>query len=177
MQIASTPESTLRPSPALRFSILTAFSLVIWFRPLISALALALRDDQYTHILLILPLSVAMIYLDWGSQALSSKSGLRLGTVLLALAAGLAVAGRLLSAPPDQQLALNMLALVTWWIGTFLFCFGTEAFRRALFPLSFLLWMVPLPEFVLESNRQAAAGRFGRIGASPLRSHRCAACA
>jgi exosortase len=42
-----------------------------------------------------------------------------------------------------------MLALVVWWIAAFLLCFGTRSFRRALFPLFFLLWMVPFPDFVL----------------------------
>jgi exosortase len=49
----------------------------------------------------------------------------------------------------DQRLALNMLALVLWWIGAFMISFGTRAFRRALFPLFFLFWMVPIPEFIL----------------------------
>lgn len=50
----------------------------------------------------------------------------------------------------DVQLSLNMLALVAWWIGGFIFCFGTRAFRSALFPLCFLLWIVPIPQFWLD---------------------------
>ena len=44
-----------------------------------------------------------------------------------------------------------MLTLVVWWVAAFALCFGERAARRALFPLCFLLWMVPLPEFVLNS--------------------------
>ena len=44
-----------------------------------------------------------------------------------------------------------MLALVVWWVGAFIFCFGARAFRRALFPLCFLLWIVPIPVFLLNS--------------------------
>ena len=43
-----------------------------------------------------------------------------------------------------------MLALVACWSASFALCFGASAFRRAIFPLAFLLWMVPLPEFVLD---------------------------
>jgi len=43
-----------------------------------------------------------------------------------------------------------MLALVIWWIGAFVFCFGPHTFRRAIFPLFFLLWIVPLPQFLLD---------------------------
>jgi hypothetical protein len=48
-------------SPGLRFSILFIISLAVWGSSLIASLALALRDDQYTHLLLILPVSVALI--------------------------------------------------------------------------------------------------------------------
>ena len=43
-----------------------------------------------------------------------------------------------------------MLALVVWWTGAFIFSFGTHAFRRAVFPLCFLLWIVPIPQFLLD---------------------------
>ena len=49
----------------------------------------------------------------------------------------------------DEQLSVNMLAVVVWWIGAFIVSFGTRAFQRALFPLCFLFWMVPIPQFVL----------------------------
>ncbi len=46
---------------------------------------------------------------------------------------------------------MNMLALVVWWIGAFIVAFGTHAFRQALFPLCFLLWIVPIPQVVLNA--------------------------
>jgi hypothetical protein len=49
----------------------------------------------------------------------------------------------------DLRLSLNMFALVTWWIGTVVFCFGLRAFRLFLYPLCFLFWMVPIPAAVL----------------------------
>ena len=73
-------------------------------------------------------------------------------SILLALAAlaTATVRWRMVALPPDVQLSVSMLALVVWWIGAFIFCFGIRAFRRALFPLGFLLWMVPFPGFVLD---------------------------
>jgi len=72
----------------------------------------------------------------------------------------------------DQRLALNMLALVLWWIGAFMISFGTRAFRRALFPLFFLFWMVPIPEFIL--NPIVGLLQEGSVasGARSLRDHR-----
>jgi len=49
----------------------------------------------------------------------------------------------------DVQLSVGMLALVLWWIVSFVTCFGTQTSRTLLFPLVFLLWMVPIPSFAL----------------------------
>jgi exosortase len=70
---------------------------------------------------------------------------------LLVAALGATVVARLQILPlrRDAQLTVDMLALVVWWIGAFIVSFGTRAFQRALFPLCFLFWIVPIPEFVL----------------------------
>lgn len=144
-------ESTSKSGPLFLFAVLGVISLLVWWNPLISSFALALRDDQYTHILLILPVSVALIYMEWKSFETPAKSGSGVGVVLLVAAVAATVVARLHVFPLslDEQLCVNMLALVVWWIGAFIVSFGTRAFRRALFPLSFLFWLVPLPEVVL----------------------------
>src|SRR5207247_1333778 len=48
-----------------------------------------------------------------------------------------------------RSLSVGMLALVLWWIASFVTCFGTQTSRTLLFPLVFLLWMVPIPSFAL----------------------------
>jgi exosortase len=138
------------------FSILGATSLAIWWGPLTSSLALALRDQQYTHILLILPISAALIVLDWrpldqNPPDASPGLGASIGSVLLGLAvlAIVMVRWRLVALPSDVQLSANMLAFVVWWMAAFILGFGTRAFRGALFPLCFLLWVVPFPDFLL----------------------------
>ena len=40
--------------------------------------------------------------------------------------------------------------MVTWWIGSFIFCFGTKKFQTLMFPLCFLFWIVPLPAVALD---------------------------
>jgi exosortase len=142
-------ESIFKLSPLLVFFILGAISLAIWWDPLASSFALALHDDQYTHILLILPVSAALIFLDWKSPERST--GLSVSTVLLVIAVLMTavVRWRVVALPLDVQLSVSMLALVVWWIAAFVFCFGVRSFRRSLFPLCFLFWMVPFPDFVL----------------------------
>ena len=116
-----------------------------------SSLALALRDDQYTHILLILPVSVTLIFLEWKSSESSAESRASPGLILLVAAVVATLFARLQIFPlqRDEQLSLKMLALVLWWLGAFIVSFGARAFRRALFPLCFLFWIVPIPESVL----------------------------
>jgi len=50
----------------------------------------------------------------------------------------------------DTHLSVSMLAVVIWWIGSFVFCFGSRIARLFLFPLCFLFWLVPIPTLVLD---------------------------
>ena len=153
VQNNSDRKSIFALTPTLKFSVLAAISLAIWWRTLASSFALALHDEQYTHLLLILPVSVALIFIDWESPGLSSRASRSTGLSLLVAGAAVTVLVRsgVARISADEQLSLNMLALVVWWVGAFIACFGTRAFRRALFPLCFLLWIVPIPVFLLNS--------------------------
>ena len=144
-------KSIFQSSPILVFSILGAISLAISWSALVSSFALALRDDQYTHLLLILPVSVALIFMDWKSPEPATKANFGMGSSLLVVAVLAFITARLGAIPllPDERLSMNMLALVIWWIGAFIFSFGTRAFGRALFPLCFLFWIVPIPQWLL----------------------------
>lgn len=156
MPTSSTPTKSTRGSisklsPRFRFSLLIAISLLIWSNPLISTFALALRDSQYTHILLILPVSVTLLFLDWRTPEQTAEPASSIGLICLGLSAVTTVLARVqvVALLSDQRLALNMLALVLWWMGAFAVSFGMRAFRRSLFPLCFLFWLVPIPEFIL----------------------------
>jgi exosortase len=137
----------------LRFGLLVLASVAAGWRPLFDTFALALRRDEYTHLLLILPISVALIYTEWPALQTGRKTDGRLGRALLftAIPVGLTSA---LSAENDARMFWGMAALVTWWLGSFALSFGTTAFRSLLFPLCFLFWLVPLP--VLELDKTVA---------------------
>jgi exosortase len=133
------------------FFILAAISLAIWWSPITSSFALALHDEQYTHILMILPISAALIFMDWKPPEPFERLSVVVGSVLLAAAASgiFFMKWGAVALFPDERLAANMLALVIWWIAAFILCFGLRATRRALFPLCFLFGLVPFPDFVL----------------------------
>ncbi len=152
-------QSISRLFPPVFAFILAAIALAIWRGPLASTLALASRDDRYTHILLIIPVCAALLFLDWREKRLhcelpdfSDRYGVEIGSMFLAVAVLITVWSRWKSASlsSDLELTLNMLAFAVWAIAAFALCFGTHAFRRSIFPLCFLLWLVPLPEFVLK---------------------------
>lgn len=133
------------------FFVLSAVSLVAAWTPLTATFSLARRDEAYTHIFLILPVAAALILLEWFAQKPSPAPDLRAGVTLLL---GSFVIGSLArwgatSLPADQRLSLSLLALVIWWIGSFVLCFGTRVARSSLFPLAFLFLLVPLPEVPL----------------------------
>jgi exosortase len=115
-----------------------------------------LKNDAYTHILLILPLSTALIYMhakyvDPKALRTTPVSSPRLGSALLALALVIGCYTRwgMTAAPNDVRLTLGMFALVIWWIASVLLCFGARTFHSFLFPLCFLFLLVPIPDFAL----------------------------
>ena len=140
-------------TPNRSFCLLCAASLLIWGHALSTTFTLALRNDAYTHILLIIPISVALVTVGRRKQQWKPAPSMRAGSALLVLAAVIGIVGlrwgRVPNFTADVHLAIEMLAVVVWWIGSFVVCFGEQLFRRMLFPLLFLFWLIPMPEFAL----------------------------
>jgi exosortase len=133
-------------------AFLWSLSLLVGWRPLAAAFTLAWRDDQFTHILLILPISAALIFMERRQLASRVSLSARSGSAILALSALIALFawGGPQWVTPDVRLSAGMLSLVVWWIGAFQLCLGSRASRLVLFPLCFLFGVVPFPQFVLD---------------------------
>lgn len=129
------------------FSALIAGSIAVWWQPLVSTLKLTLSSDAYTHILLIVPLSVALIYFERRKVPSLPCSRGRVGWILLSTALLLRAFTALSvhDATADVSLSWSLFGLVLWWIGSVAVCFGLEAFRSLVFPLCFLFLVVPVP--------------------------------
>jgi exosortase len=134
--------------PNLSFVVLCGVSLVLWFRPLVDTFALASEDSKYTHIILILPIVIALIFQGWKVGSAEPRFWLPAGG--LSLISLLVAGGARWGSRSDLGLTIEMAGLVSWWVASFVFCFGPRAFRSFCFPLLFLFWMVPLPETVLD---------------------------
>lgn len=142
---------TKLPRPELTLTLLLAASVIVGWQPLRATFLLALHNDQYTHVLLILPLSVALIVLDWPRVRHVVAPSIVLGSTIVGVAVVTAVASAVLagSLPGDVRLSVQMFALVLFWIGACFLCLGSRVGRALIFPLCFLLWLVPVPQFLL----------------------------
>ena len=151
--------STLRamaPLPWRSFAALLAASVILWWSTLRATLVLALGRDEYTHILLIVPLSIMLIGLEWKSQkpqkplpSANPRIGVALGIpglLLNLLGSRLEIAGRI---APVTHLTIAMAGLVLFWAGSFIGCFGLRTARRVAFPLCLLIAAIPAPEWTV----------------------------
>jgi len=125
-------------------------SLLVGWRALADSLLLALHDDKYTHLLLILPVSIILLLREWPSLRPVVAPNVPLGSALLFVAVLISGGARAASVSKDGYLFLTMCALVTSWIGAFVFWFGNSASRQVRFPLCFLFGLVPIPRVALD---------------------------
>jgi len=127
----------------LAFSIA---SLLVFHTPLTSVLALSLGDERYRHIPVVPLISAFLIRSERERIFRVRQWRPGLGAVLLAAAVPLAILpGQVFLSNADIALFSGVLATILVWIAGFVFCYGTQAFRSALFSFCFLLLAVPLP--------------------------------
>jgi len=132
--------------------VVAAISLPLAWSPLLQTLSLASHDDQYTHILLVLPLAAVLLYVERKSLQSGCGWGLSAGLALVAIAAGTAVAARICHSAlaSDVLLAVEVLAVVLWWIGSFVLGFGRRVAQTFSFFFLLLFGLVPLPAVILD---------------------------
>jgi exosortase len=155
--------------------VFIAVSIALWWRSLFSTLRLAVSSDAYTYILLVVPLSTAVIYIENKPYSSKARSERWLGAMLVsgALLLQVLMAWNVVRLDASgNKLALSMAALVICWIGAVIFCFGVETFNSLVFPLCFLFLLIPLPdralgwvtEFLQQQSAWAASILFRMIG-------------
>jgi exosortase C (VPDSG-CTERM-specific) len=184
--IATSPPA--RPatlSPLLRrqlrlLAICTVVLAACFAEPLISLARFALHSDLYSHILLIPLVSVYLAWLRKNQLPPAYPPNRKLAA--LPLAAGLlSILGYVLAArsslklAPADSLAWTTLSLVLLFIGTCFLSLGSQTLRALAFPLAFLVFLAPFPEFTKDAiefflqHRSADAAEllFGIVG-TPL---------
>ena len=163
----------------LEFSALCAASILLWWHPLVSTLSLALSNDAYTHILLILPVSLGLILAEPASFS-TLVSDKWAGWALLSAALLLRALAFWLNPyfAVSNAISLSIFALVLCWIGSAAVCFGLAPLRSHSFASCLLFLLVPLPgravNWIIEGLQHGsavAATALFRIAQVPVTRH------
>jgi exosortase len=100
-------------------------------------------DDDYSHGFFVVPLAAFFAWERRGALYRASSRPSLLGLLLVGASLAVFLAGTL-----GAELFLTRVSLIGVLAGAVLFVWGREHFRILLFPLAFLLLMIPLPAIV-----------------------------
>jgi exosortase len=144
------PETQMRGT--IWFAAYAAACIAAFQAPLRSLLQLALASDPYSHILVVPIVSIFLMWMERERVFKNLGHNRSAAGALFCVGALLAAFGwRETSLFPDGDwlglVILGFLCLI--WAG-FLFFYGVQSFSAGLFPLLFLLLMVPLPGYLLD---------------------------
>ncbi|OAI45936.1 hypothetical protein AYO43_07240 [Nitrospira sp. SCGC AG-212-E16] len=132
-------------------SLLLVLAAVAWFwQPLVSLFSLTQEQEHYSHIVIIPLLSMYVLYLGRKEIFASREWSPWLGSLVIGIGAWCYWSADAAIFTPDQ-LSMTILALVVTCWGIALSCFGVTLCRKVSFGLLFLLFMVPLPSFLLDA--------------------------
>lgn len=119
-----------------------------FFPVIVSWVGLALAEDLHSHVILIPVVSVYLLVTGREELAWDSRPALWLGGILVLLASA-TIAWWLMTRPDWSAVDLVALKMGAWlaalWGIGFMFL-GARWMRSALFPMAFLLFMIPLPD-------------------------------
>jgi len=131
-------------SPGLRrvstFLLLSAGAAVVFSQSIAQLFQLAWTNDAYSHVLLMLPVSIALLFVNREDVFATLNWAVAPGLTVAAGAGVLSIASYFV-----QSLSLSIATLAVLWLSCFVSCFGLDAFRKGLFPLLILAFLVPLP--------------------------------
>ncbi|HEX4920045.1 MAG TPA: exosortase/archaeosortase family protein, partial [Candidatus Bathyarchaeia archaeon] len=143
--------ATLIKSTVLAITLAGATLVIFW--PVLRGLTyFSLSSAVYSYIPLIPLITLFWIFDARRRIFLDSKCDFRLGFVVVALTILLLYPSQLWNGLSiSNRMSGQTSALVCLWIAIFGLCYGTKALNKALFPLLFLFFLVPLPDTALTS--------------------------
>jgi exosortase len=156
--IQPSPNSMSLASPdklrrrVLFFSAWVIGSCLLFLRPLSTFFSYSLSNDNASHLVLIPAISAWLLFLERNRIFRVLGSDRAAGAILLVTATTLSV---LAFAAGNRWSVLNLLtvyilALILVWIAGFAFFFGRASLKAAQFGLVFLLFTIPIPDFLLD---------------------------
>ncbi len=148
------PATVQKNSLLLKISTLILLTLtgILFYVPVTELAQLSMHRELYSHFLFIPMVSAYLLYRERIEIFANRDSFGVHGLIIFAIGAVLSFIARYYEAVLNRNdfLSLMTFSLVICVIGIFIFYFGYRTFRQALFPLLFLLFMVPIPSMILD---------------------------
>lgn len=154
----SVQPARVKPSTATTLSnhgamvCISLLGIFFFFGTLTDLVRFSWKSATYSHIVLIPLVTLGLIFSN--RQTVFARSGYSpafgLPFIGLALILVFIAGSSAPSLPPNDALALPTFAAVVFWVGAFLAAYGRQAAKEALFPLAFLIFMVPFPTSLQE---------------------------
>jgi exosortase len=130
------------------------FTCVVLFVPVNRFVHHSLTNDNSSHSILIPAISAWVLYLE--RRRIFSALGSDTRVALAFLFSGLLAAAVAFFSGSHwsalNQLSLYVFSLLLLWVAGFAFLFGLKSMRQASFPLLFLLFTIPFPDFLLDKS-------------------------
>lgn len=131
-------------------------------------------NETASHVVLVPIVSLVLLYQDRAAIFAARQSAHLAGIAIIATGLMALILGRVSSTGQDEALSMAVAGLVVMWVGGFIFTYGWQAARAALFPLSFLVFTVPPPptvvaaatEVLKSGSAETVAGLFALTGTS-----------
>jgi exosortase len=144
------PKSTrFREKRTLIFALISVLFIIINYAIFEKLFKFSLKEETWSHIPLIPLISVFFFFRARKEIFGKIACSIAPGSIVILIGFISIFCGMILknSIGDIEHLSLSMLSFLISFYGAFLLCFGNQAFNKALFPLLFLLFMIPLPPF------------------------------
>ena len=135
------------------FLVLVGFAFFMAYGPIKWLLESTANREYYSHIVLIPLVSLYLVFQDRKLIFSETAFSFRKGIPFLLIGAILYISGQMVEPFLDHNdfTALIALAALVFVQGAFMMCFGYPAYTKALFPLLFLVFVIPIPVFIMDS--------------------------
>ncbi len=133
------------------FLVFCGVGLALFYNTLVPLLKMSLHSELYSHIPMIPLISLCILIFNRKRIFADLAWEWRGSFALIALAVVTQVSGNQMTGlTQNDYLSLEMSGAVLWFLGSFVLTYGGRAFRKAMFPLLFLVFAIPIPKFILE---------------------------
>ncbi len=137
----------------VRFAyLLLGVGILLYAAPMTGFFRAAIRDGTFSYIVFIPPVSFYLLYEERKKICQANPGSPIPSVVLVSLGVFLFIAARYFpinSSIPVERFILYALSTILYLGGVFGLMVGTGGLRAALFPLGFMLFMIPIPEVIL----------------------------